>query len=131
MEKLFVPHELAKLLKEKGFNEPCAAEYYKEEFEFSNIEDPYTNSSPNNFDKTNVCSAPLYSQVTDWLREEKKIFIGIELDQTSTMKYDYRVVHWTGFAEFENINLDPENWGLYRTYYEALHAAIIESLKLL
>lgn len=82
MNEDFVTFEVAKKLKEKGFNEPCRSAYFwnNKEYElctaFSNFicfneEDkfyPEDDSNPR-------ISAPPISQVLKWLREEKEIMV--------------------------------------------------------
>lgn len=68
MEHLFIPLELAIIAKDKGFDEECLAGFtevgafvYGEEYYYRSI-------------KTD---APLYQQITDWLRDKHNIFITI------------------------------------------------------
>lgn len=131
MKHLFVSYEIAKELKEKGFDEECLYYYYGGNELFSFIE----NDKPlwmnhNNSTFNTCCSAPLYQQVIDWLREKHNMNVYV----------DY------GCAEFK------EDWGFgiketkptktgfthlikfstgHKTYNEALEAAIKESLKLI
>ncbi len=63
MKQLFVPYEIAKLLKEKSFNEPCFAVIYPDgqiiEQHFEKLV----------LIKEEICYAlPLYQQVIDWFR---------------------------------------------------------------
>lgn len=88
----FVSFDLAKKLKEKGFNEPCRSAYFwnNKEYElctaFSNFicfneEDkfyPEDDSNPR-------ISAPPISQVLKWLREEKEIDIVISPIDANTV----------------------------------------------
>ena len=80
----FVTFEIAKKLKEKGFNEPCYMFYDKGGKLTSVIEYDATNSG---IDINNLliknsrltagaeCVAPTISQALKWLRKEKKIYI--------------------------------------------------------
>ncbi len=79
MEKQFVKSEIAKKLKEKGFNEPTMA-YYNEKDEF--VFTPYNNEDinlPNKVTKTenenNYSSAPLWQQAIDWFYDNHEILI--------------------------------------------------------
>ena len=80
MKDLFVSYEIAKQLKEKGFNEPCLAWY---EFNYPQyLHYPYKSfqSHSVSYDKiyneyTEKISASLYQQVVDWLFEKHKIAI--------------------------------------------------------
>lgn len=68
----FVPFEIAKKLKEKGFNEPCYKYYQKGVLDSDDCWNRYNKGTANR------CSAPTISQVLKWLREEKDIFIELE-----------------------------------------------------
>lgn len=80
----FVPFEIAKKLKEKGFREECLCHYIGEDLVY-NIESPIANNqlwfSHNKFDniwhRDNI-DAPTISQVLKWLRDEKKIYIMVD-----------------------------------------------------
>lgn len=80
--KNFVTFEIAKKLKEKGFNKECLA-YYTEDTEFyyntsygSDVENAFEsfNSQPNSICGKRI-DAPIISQVLKWLREEKDIMV--------------------------------------------------------
>jgi hypothetical protein len=80
----FVSYELAKKLKEKGFNEPCYMYYDEEENLKQNIEYDPMNSGIgiDNLLVRNSCKwamvdcvCPTISQVLKWLRKEKSIHV--------------------------------------------------------
>lgn len=98
MKEDFVPFDLAKKLKEKGFNVPCIYAYCEKGGwnSYTQKHEPithilrtdgnpfgayYTGNNWNKEYKPNKnkirCSAPTISQVLKWLREEKKIFVEI------------------------------------------------------
>lgn len=66
----FVTQQIAQKLKEKGFKEKVYGYYHKE-----HLFQIHPERDMNDSDKR--CSAPTISQVLKWLREEKKIYIGI------------------------------------------------------
>ena len=69
----FVPFEIAKKLKEKGFREKCMWHYYDD------TKDIYKSSSPQCYNYGgNTSDAPTISQVLKWLRDEKYIHIIID-----------------------------------------------------
>lgn len=68
----FVTFEIAKKLKEKGFNEPCYKYYQKGVLDSDDCWNRYNKGTADR------CSAPTISQVLKWLREEKDIFIELE-----------------------------------------------------
>lgn len=71
--EIFVPFEIAKKLKEKGFREKCMWHYYDD------TKDIYKSSSPQCYNYGgNTSDAPTISQVLKWLRDEKYIHIIID-----------------------------------------------------
>ncbi len=137
MKEQFVSYEIAIQLKEKGFDEPCIAAYVpkmNKEFKlvgcgalYFEVDGLHVNSAMLHGE----IAAPLYQQVTDWLRWRHHLIITIELDQTSYMKFAISIVKWVGICQFEEINLPFDKWGLYRNYNEALAVAIEQSLNLI
>lgn len=83
-----VPFEIAKKLKEKGFREKCFAFYYKQggfQWNCMRADTGLVNVSWACFNYNDIVNgdkinAPPISQVLKWLREEKKIFIQIEIN---------------------------------------------------
>lgn len=71
----FVPYEIAKKLKEKGFNEPCFGYYH-----LDNGDDSFEVCGNGDYDFLNSkntyrIGAPRISQVLKWLRKEKKLHV--------------------------------------------------------
>ena len=65
IKEAYVGFEVAKLLKEKGFNESCYGRYSIRSKEFHlDCTKAYNNGS--NF----MCSAPTHQMAMDWLREK-------------------------------------------------------------
>lgn len=114
MKHLFVPFEIARQLKDKGFNEECLA-YWNA--------DPFLKSPAFNIAKPFVhewcLPAPLYQQVIDWLREKHEIYISVNPSN--------------GIMIF---NRKSENKWPYDgtdkkfSYYEALNEAIKKAIEL-
>jgi hypothetical protein len=88
IEDQFVTHEIAFKLKEKGFNEPCIANYFITEKGII----PY-NGHPGNEDKifstctndgrsNNWATAPMWQQAIDWLFIEHNIIVEFLIDKT-------------------------------------------------
>jgi hypothetical protein len=82
LKDLFVSKEISVKLKEKGFNEPCMAVYRNNDLYFdtvmsgyaSDISDFSSNESLN--DNSNYwISAPLYSQVEEWIFKNHALLI--------------------------------------------------------
>jgi hypothetical protein len=78
MQHLFVPYDIARQLKEKGFNEPCLMVFYgnnpyghlPDEMYLPSAVGKITNSTLKDDQHDNVC-APLYQQVIDWFRDKQ------------------------------------------------------------
>ena len=66
--------EIAKKLKEKGFDEVCYDYYEPLKHCLNQIKTPWTNKEGESY---GVITAPTISQVLKWLREEKKISIEV------------------------------------------------------
>ena len=93
----FVTFEIAKKLKEKGFKEKCLAYYdvednvgllYNTQYSDEALPCQYTDllqchntgeAETQSDDSENCVDAPTISQVLKWLREEKNIFIAINI----------------------------------------------------
>jgi len=68
MNKEFCTYEQALALKELGFDEPCLADFLKEEFGFKNI-----NNRTFGEKLSDIVNAPLYQQAFRWFREKYDI----------------------------------------------------------
>lgn len=82
IKDLFVSYEIAKKLKDKGFNEPCFSYFGDGRLEIKdNRRASIYNYSSDIFDEEElkepflIVLAPLYQQVVDWFREEHNILI--------------------------------------------------------
>lgn len=126
MQRLFVKYELAKLLKEKGFNDNCLG-FFNQSKKLI-ISDNY-----NDYHLT----APTFEQVIDWLEEKHQIFIEIGVDCTTYPKFCYSVNKFFGNPkdltekEWGWEHPKPENWYLYKSRKEATEEAIKFSLTLI
>lgn len=72
IEETYCSFEIAKLLKEKGFDEPCFYYYKDKILMFS----PFLKGR--NSYQTNTCSAPTHQMAMAWLREVHYLWIDIE-----------------------------------------------------
>ncbi len=72
MKEQFAQFEIAKKLKELGFDEPCFTFYWNDGVIYKNVE------SPSNHNKHDDISAPLWQQVFEFFRVKYKIWINIE-----------------------------------------------------
>lgn len=112
MNEEFVPFELAKKLKEKGFN-VCVCGNYRESGVLSICNTPINaNALSNEF------SAPTISQLLKWLREVKKRHVTTGYNNVS--KWRYIVIPLE--ADFEKeVNVWEKN---FETYEQAVLAGI-------
>ena len=154
MKEQFVPYEIANILKEKGFDEPCFGTYNSfGDFIQSNSEYPL----PKNSDKLHddiwlkhiqthfpdhtpdmLCTAPLWQQVIDWLRDKHQI----EIVLSGITVYDIRKYHICLYYNVDGIMTDhsmllfdeeTREYAGYQTftYPEARQAAIEHALTLI
>jgi hypothetical protein len=122
MKDLFVPYEIARQLKEKGFNDSCFMWWYSP----TQISDDLIFRQYKS-DK-DFCEAPTHQQVINWL-DTKGIVIEIQVDQTAEPKYCFQVLKYEHFGNYEKH--EPSEWFLYRNRTEATNVAIHEALKLI
>ena len=128
MKEQFVTYEIALKLKEKGFNEPCLANYCDKDLipyrGYPDEGDEDSNFSTTvNENKTSLwASAPLWQQVIDWLRTEHNIYLWV---------YKY----YDDEVEKDLYRFDMKNGGFYSSFYntseEARQAAIEHALTLI
>ena len=127
MTEELVTLETAKLLREKGFNEPCMIAI--------NIEDgrQYGTSRTNSELPIKVCSYPTQSVAQKWLREIRGVYVYVEPVIGKRWKLS--------FCDF-NVPTEENDWmeneinkgngyKVYVTYEEALEAGLQEALKLI
>lgn len=123
MNHLFVPYPLALLAKEKGFNERCLGWYQSDKCPYNKYES--TNSHLKELlMRPEHCTAPLYQQIIDWLREEHNIFIHVEPEHDYE-KLKYYRVQLVVSGRWLKVNEE------FKTNYESLNKAIEEALKLI
>lgn len=75
MEKEFVTYEIALALKELGFNCKCIG-MYGPKFSLLGVGMNWNTKNLNDINEE-YCSAPLWQQAIDWLREEHNIYLTI------------------------------------------------------
>jgi len=129
MDKLFVPYEIAKALKAKGFDEPCLA-YYDGSGMFNlwygrqgkdvrMLVANYPNLR-NSRIKSSKSSAPTYDQALNWLRE-RWIWVSVNLCY-------YDGVHYLPKIATANplIELDGGD-----DYYECMNRTLLHAIELI
>ena len=110
----FVSFETAKLLKEKGFNEPTTCVYHK-----GGTFDRIALNTWNDKFITPIC-APTLQMAMKWLREVHKLYINIWADPKDVESNDFDIIFR---AQVYN---GTSNYGTYEfsTYEEAAETAI-------
>jgi len=119
-----VNFEIAKLLKEKGFDEPTHSFYVIDESEYGEIGEFITNPNDNyptlddNSLFDTLASAPTIAEVVMWLYEKHKIWIWVEYYET-----DNKFIPQIPKANLLRV------LGFYESPTEAYSAAIEYTLK--
>ncbi len=159
MKHLFVPYEIAKLLRKKAFDEPCLANYYKESSKMGNLvpyrgypdegdEDTNFSTSLNSESPSNTwIAAPLYQQVIDWFREKHGIHIRVDFGSFGSGKTPTEIEFGYYYADvwyyYSNPRRIKVNWEgdetQFRgampiknlTWYQVADMAIEEAFKLI
>ena len=125
IKEAYVSFEVAKLLKEKGFNEPCLSYFWGEENnkEISYTDFPFTNKQL----YSDQILRPTHQMACAWLRKVHNIFIIIEphmYDYINERNASCVASLWQGDNYYENI-LSKD----YPTYEDTVEAAIKYSLE--
>lgn len=131
MERLFLPYALSLIAKEKGFNEKCIG------IIGSNF-GPFLCDDPEQIHQSHPdkIPAPLYQQISDWLREEYDIVLEIRFGGRGSGGFGY----WgckiykssNGLRAYvNNPDLTKNNDLKDYSYYEALDVAIEKAFELI
>lgn len=140
IKEAYISFEVAKLLKEKGFNEYCWKFYELGDFEIPVLLNGFELSDESGFWNNeyldsykkehsyinDICSAPTHQMAMEWLREVHNIHI--------VPKKDFFGGFYTGriYDGRRDTASDKEDYiacAGYKTYKEATEAAIIYCLK--
>lgn len=135
MEHVFVSYEIAKKLKQKGFDEPCLAYYLDKKFIFFvlNIFEPIelTNSFYKEKTISVITTTPTYQQVIDWLFEKHNIWITIENHQHSEPTNNLMRGFYFYIEQDGHCVVGRTEFGSFESQYNALEEAIEQALKLI
>lgn len=127
----YVSLEVAKMLKEKGFNEYCGA-YYHLNWENMTEEECFEVAANHDFrnkDNGYRVGAPTLYESQKWIRNNHNIHIVIDNYACGYAWFLYKADNGTRISEYaEN---GPNDGGCWDTYEEALNAGILEALKLI
>lgn len=118
IKEAYCSYEVAKLLKEKGFDELC-------KYLYKNNGERYTLASTcyQNVCDDGECLCPTHQMAIKWLREKYNIYISIQPDFPSSKDYK---MYWCWTASFFHENcISLKGYQCYiETYEEATEAAI-------
>ena len=122
MKEDYVSFEIAKLLKEKGFDEPCDFIYDGDKLEWIFYKFIFMNGILTNskFDDDKIVSAPTLQMAMKWLREKYKIFIEVSVSVDTDKVYHYSFCILNEICRY----LKRGDKVFYRTYEEAVEKAI-------
>ena len=134
VKETYVSLEVAKLLKEKGFNEKCRGGYHSEFDDNDNpiimLEEWTAQPYSNDFvDEGFLCSAPTHQMAIKWLREEKNILICVYPVINLPVKDNYTFYwRWDGKKKRHDAPHvgDKHN---YESFEEAVEAALKYTLE--
>jgi hypothetical protein len=132
----FVPFEIAKKLKEKGFPQRPNYFNYGSYYNWDGLRKTHSLSNASVwFDpiisRDNIYFAPTISQVFKWLREEKKIFVAINIGYcyepflTNPKMEPTLKGYYYGIWELDNLN----NKNALSEYFEAPEQAAIAGIE--
>lgn len=128
MKHLFVPYELAKRLKEQGFDEPCL-ETNSNGLNGTNLFRPWIRNSALKKEYNpheSWITIPSYQQVVDWIRE-KGIVISV---YNNASGYLWNMAKTAGGTNLADSDYDgPNDSGCWDEYYGALEHGIEQALK--
>jgi len=117
IKEAYCSFEVSKLLKEKGFNEPCCGRYSIRSKEF-HLDCTKMCNNGGLFE----CAAPTHQMAMAYLRE-KGVYMSIDSIISSSRNVYYSIDVYTEESGWENV-VD-----LYTSYEEAVEAALKYSLE--
>lgn len=119
MKNQFVTYEIAKRLKELGFNELCFGWYYLPEGKLMGLGSTEALTLNNKGSKKHFCSAPLWQQAIAWLLKTHQIRFKIEPTYGNKVEvFIYEIISW-------------KYVGIFNSDEQAREAAIIKALELI
>jgi hypothetical protein len=116
-----VNFEIAKKLKEKGFNYPCIGHYVNNQLYIAHYQNAFHSDNDESVD------APTISQVLKWVRKEKKISIEVGIHYSLKWVcgiYDFSDDGIADFTQYSNNDIDDTIYILYESYEQAALAGI-------
>lgn len=123
----YVSIEVAKLIQEKGFREPCAGTYsmeFKDEFtlsvdSFRKTEFKDLSRIPSQNLQLQYLAPTIY-EARDWIMKKYNIVLLVDWNETFSSRYGYSSLQF-GFKIYKKLEVR----GYYRTMEQALNAGIL------
>jgi hypothetical protein len=137
MKEQFVTYEIALRLKELGFNEECFG-YFDENSEFNMFEyfdlERQNSTIQSDYGGIKQCTAPLWQQVIDWLRERYRFDIhitfrhqdGNKIDGINSVYYDIEIYRLLGGDAYKTYNFKQ----ISDNYHYVREVAILKTIEL-
>jgi len=134
MKHLFVPEDIAKQLRDLGFNEPCFAIYYKNNLE-KNLQPAYkiynipdvknTSFEVTMLRSADAVTAPLYQQVVDWFRLNHNLYLNIDhVNNPEPEMWGYDVCRMRGGGIIDMWDKTKSVKDYYENFNNAIKSAI-------
>lgn len=128
IKEAYVSYEVAKLLKEKGFDEECW-HWYEDEDSFIHSNDDYGyQSNSDHISKYYECSAPTHQMACAWLRETYNIHIEFSCNLDDNYKVVWTNSIWTTDEKELYCLSSSENYFPYEESVEEALKDILENL---
>lgn len=124
----YVSLEVAKLMKEKGYDEPCETEVNIYLGTWAYCDYDHVGARNSNL-PTNKASYPTLYEAQKWLRNNHNIHIVIDNYACGYAWFLYKADNGTRISEYAEDG--PNDGGCWDTYEEALNAGILEALKII
>ncbi len=118
MEHLFIPYKLAVIAAEKGFDEGCCR-YYHTDKSLRTISEGTLNE---------VCAAPMYQQIQDWLIEKHGLNIWVDCSPKKEWVWTINIIEKGFYYQSTDMDMGDKS---FSTKQEALIEAIEQSFKLI
>lgn len=123
----YVSLQVAKLLKEKGYNEYCRVTYF---YDANNLTMSSVFNRKNTELNDNCYSCPTLYEAQQWLWNVHKLLVSAFLDEPFSEPYEFLWAIQDAKNDIDNYGNKISEHG-YRNYQESMNAGILEALKMI